>query len=268
VSTEAPDAVLAIDAPGVRSSLRSYRWRALAVLLAGIGLFVGFAAAAVKVETAADELQRTGYRVPGEISHVDPGFRTSGSVDITYTYLDVPRRAVVHLDSDSPRYQVGEPVVVVMDRDDPERVTLVGENNDPPATVLPMIAALIGGVIAMPAGGIALIRARRQRQLLAAEPWRRTKVRYRLVTAGRSARGVLLVEHEGVAHLLLVPTMARYRLRNTQISDTGEVDLVGDVTRQIVVRSVAGGPLVTGEHPRRAGTRLRWARRAFPDQYR
>lgn len=258
----------ALHRPGVREALNRYRRNALLIALAGCALFAAFVAGAVRSEDEAAELQRTGHRVPGEVVDVDPGFRTPGSIDVAFRYLDVARRAVIHLDSDSPDYEPGDAVVVVIDRDDHQRVTVVGEHNEPPGFVLPMVAALIGAVIAVPAGTTSLIRAHRQRKLLAAEPWRRTPVRFRIVQVGRGRRGVLLIERDGVAHLLLVPTTTKHRLRRAALSDRGQVDLVGDVGDRVVVRAPAGRLLITGEHPRRASTRRRWARRAFPDQYR
>lgn len=256
----------ALDAPGVRAALDRYRRNALLILIGGAVLLIAFLVAVVRVERAAAELERTGYRVPGEVVDVDPGMRTPGSIDVSYAYRDVRRTVVIHLDSESPDYEVGDAVEVLIDRDDLDHVSVSGETNQSPWTVWPMIGALIGGLVAAIAGGRSLGRVVRQRRLLAAEPWWRTPARYCAVPRGRGAvRGVVLIEHEGLRRIFTVPDVTPSRLRRAALRDRHDIELVGDVGGWIVLRSPGNPVVLSASRPARKGSRRRWLRRAFPD---
>jgi len=192
--------------------------------------------------------------------------KTPGSIDVTYRYLDVAHEKRINLDSESPEYHVGDQVTVLIDRNDLGHVTVLGETNQSPLTVWPMVAALIAGCVAVPVGAVSLLRVRRQRKLLAAEPWRRMPARYREVPRGRGAvRGVILVEEGRTRRIFTIPDTLRSRLRRAGLRDHGDIELVGDVGGRIVVRAVRGTTFLTAERPRRQGARLRWLRQAFPD---
>ena len=229
-----------------RRALRSYRLRAWGLLAAGVVLLIGFMVAASVVEGRADKLDRTGAHVPGVITDVQ-GQGERGAVVVSFVWQGAGRSTRVHLNASSPRYRTGQDVDVVVDRADPDHVSLPGETNQSPATTYPMIFALVGGAVLLGAATASLFRARRQRRLLQRSTWRRTPVTYDEIRTRAGARPVLQID-SGTVRLSTVPV---WRLKKSGLRDATEVEVAGDVDRHAVVR-VAGGRLLSVRPPRNA----------------
>lgn len=269
VTATVPGSVRAIDAPGIRGALRSYRRNAAVITLLGVVLVVGFVVLANRLETDSEQLERTGVRVPGRVVDVDPGFRNPGSIDVAFAVAGEQRAARIALDSSTHDYVVGQPVVVVIDREDPDHLSIVGESNDPPGVVLMMAMALVAGGFAVGIGATSLARVARQWRLLAAEPWRRVPARVRDVPVGRGAvRRVILIDEGRQLRIFTVAGTRRTRLARAGIQDRQDLELVGRLDGHIVVRAVRGVVVLSASRPRRAAARRRWLRRAFPDRRR
>ena len=243
-----------------KQELRRYRRRALACTFIGLAVFVGFVIAASHVEGRADELERTGARVPGEVTSVR-GQGEGGSIVVEFTWQDRSRRETVHLGADSRRYQVGERLTVLVDPDDPQHVSVPGETNQSSWTVTPMIVALIGSAGMFTTGGWALARARRQRRLLRRAAWRRVPCRYVEIGCGYSVRGLVrLGEADDLAPILTLASMLRWRLAKSGLRGATAVEVAGDPTGYVVLRAPDRGPLLSARPPMTQGAAKRWRR--------
>lgn len=255
----------AIDAPGVRSALRRSTWRAIGLIVLGGALLWAFGSMAVDVETGASDLQRTGRRVPGTVAAVDPGLRTPGSIQVRYSDGGAELVMSVTLDSDSRDYDTGDRVMVIIDRDDPTRTTIVGETNQSPASVLVMIAFLIGGFVLLCFGAPSIVMGIDRRRVLRSGPWRREPIRYAEIPAGRSVRSIVLLVDARGDHVLQVSSANIWRLRRSGLRDRSTAEVVGDPGRRVVLRTGPGGALLRADRPWSARAATRWKRRAFPD---
>ncbi|HSH58989.1 MAG TPA: DUF3592 domain-containing protein [Acidimicrobiales bacterium] len=250
----------ALDEAGVRDALRRYRRNASWILLAGTVLFVMFAIAATVVEGRAEELERSGIQVEGRVIDYSPGGRyVSGTVEVEFYVGQERRTELVHLDDESPEYEVGQVVTVFVDRDDRSRVSVKGETNQSPWTVWPMIISLVAGVAGMITGGWSLLRARRQRKLLSRQPWRRVKLQYREIPGPRgSVRPLVLLADGGSEHLLTLTGMLRSRLGKTGLRMAREAEVVGEVPSYVVLRAAGSDTVVSARPPATKRARRRW----------
>ena len=250
----------AIDAPGVRESLRSYRRHAAAITLSGSVLLIGASIAATIVEDRAAALERMGNRVQGEILATTPASAHfgSGSIEVLFTYQGDRHTTVVHLTDSSPSYKTGQTVTVLVDPTNSQHISVTGETNQSQLTVLPMVFALAFGGMGLVIGVAALARAQRQQKRLRGGPWRQVTVRCHQVRATGSARTVLLIEEGGDEHVLALTNMITGRLARTQLPTTRNADVVGDTSRYVVIRAQGCNALSSARRPRTARARRRW----------
>ena len=117
----------AIDAVGVRGALRRDRLRAWAVAIGGLLLFSGFSVAANVVSDHAEELESSGLRVDGVVVSYTAGNRlTSARTDVSFTVDSEDRTEQIQLNDRSPRFTEGDHVVVLIDPDDHDHVSIEG----------------------------------------------------------------------------------------------------------------------------------------------
>lgn len=237
-----------------RRQLRRYRRKAWGWLALGIVLLLAVAIGAVVVDDRETRLERDGARVPGVVAEVGK-LGEGGRIVVAFEWDGRSRRTSIRLDAESPAYTKGQQTTVLVDRQDPDHVSIPGETNQSALTVWPMITALVLGCTLLVGGPWCLARARRQRRLLRRTSWRRLPCRYREIPSGRSIRSLLIVdEADGSRSLLTLASAGRWRLRPSGLRETHEVDVAGDSSRYVVVR-VPGRDLVLS-------ARRPWTRRA------
>jgi hypothetical protein len=240
--------------------LRSYRRRAWLWTACGSVLLTGFTVAASVVADRSEELERAGARVPGTVVATH-GQGERGSVEVTFSWNDELRRERVHLDAESRRYQVGERVTVLVDRDDPDHFSLSGETNQSPVTVWPMILLFVGASLALCIGIGALVRSARQRTILQAFSWRSLAASYVEIPGYRgSVRALLLLKPaqlpEGV--ILTLAETARWRLSQTGLRQADTVQVAGPLPGYVVVRALGRVALVSARPPFSRRTERKW----------
>jgi hypothetical protein len=226
-----------------------------------MALFVGFCVAATVVADRTRDLERTGVRVDGTVVGYSAGTRvTSEYVDVEFNFAGDHRIERVLLDDSSPIYDENERVVVIVDPDDVDRLTIEGETNQSSWSVWVMIAALIGGGAGLIAGPWSLLRARRQRRLLEAEPWRRVDIQYIEVPSGNSVRGLVRIEREGVEHIGTLVSTARWTFRELGLRGVQQVDMVGRLPGYVVLRAPGSARLASARSPYTERARRRWSK--------
>jgi len=155
-AADAPPPAAAIWHPATRAAFRQRQSGPHVVVGASLVLLTVWAIVVVWVHAHSERLAATGLDTSGEVVEVRGpprvGLFDAGSVVVAYQVEQdrAPRRAVVHLDQDSPAYQVGDHVEVLYDPDAPARATIAGEVNYPP--VLFAVGAVTFGC-----GGLALL---------------------------------------------------------------------------------------------------------------
>jgi hypothetical protein len=98
--------------------------------------------------------------------------RDGGSFAVRYFADGRVWHGTIALTETSGFYSPGEAVTVIYDPKHPTDIRTPAEKNEPRFAVLPMILALVVGLIMLVGGGITLVRASRWRRLLASSPWR------------------------------------------------------------------------------------------------
>ena len=207
-----------------RDSLRrSRRWGG-AMLGLGLVLFTAFLVVVNVRDDRAVELQRSGTRIPGFVT-ATCGCGDGGTVTAQYPFEHAVRSTKVRLGNDSPRYHLGERVVVLVDPHDSSHVTLRGEPNESPTTTLLLVALFTLGAVGLVIGTSGLVRVRRQRKLLEAATWSTVDVRW---TAGpnryRTAR-LAVADRGGHWHFARLGTASSWRLQSAGVRGAATVDV-------------------------------------------
>lgn len=248
----------ALEDAATAAALARYRRRAWAMLLTGLALLVGFLVAVNIVETRADDLLLGGATAPGVVRSVQ-----GGRMVVSFHADGQARQAIVHLDSRSPDYQVGQAVTVVYDPDDPDRVRTPADTNQSPLTVIPMSLALPSGVVLTVMGSVARVRAARIRRVLACHPWQAWL--YQLQTARIGVAWCWMAVYgrptpTGGPFMLLGFLMTPvWRLQCWLRNPYGTAWFAGD-TGLVVVARPDVEQVFAARTPRTAWTRRRWAR--------
>lgn len=132
-------------------------WRATTTVLAGFLLLVLFAIGAVMLDDRAAEFEARGTHVPGVVISVHGGFRQSWTADVRYHAGGVERIGSIHIDS-APSFKTGDPITVIHDPADPERIAAPGFPNDPAGAVLAMTLTVLAGLSTLIVGLVHLAR--------------------------------------------------------------------------------------------------------------
>lgn len=132
-------------------------WRATATVLAGLVLLGLFAIGAVLLDDRAMEFEARGTHVAGVVTSVHGGFRQSWTADVRYYAGGVERTGSIGIDS-APSFKPGDPITVIYDPADPDRIAAPGFPNDPAAAVLAMTLTALAGVSTLVVGLVQLAR--------------------------------------------------------------------------------------------------------------
>ena len=249
---------LAIDAPGIRTSLHRFQLMAAFMTAAGIGLLLTFGLLLSWSEGRIEALERDGVRVVGEVTSYRGGVRNPGWIRVEFEYLGDLRRETVNLDSESPVYEVGQHVVVIVDPDEPESMTVLGEENLPLRVLWPMIGALVLGLILLVHGLVSLVRSRRQHGLLSTAGFRSVTFTYaQLHLYRRSKRRLLLVSDRDRQQVVTVVGTPRSR-QSRLLRKERHGELVGELDGYAVLRIRGSDHVVSLRPPRTERARRRW----------
>jgi uncharacterized protein DUF3592 len=140
----------ALDGLGLHRRRRRFRRRALVVTLAGIVALMGWLVLIDRAEGQGMTLVARGAHARGVLTEVSPplgGGLTAGAVDVGYLYDGKYFQGHVFLDDSSPRYRVGQSVVVTVDPSQPQDVTVAGSDNESPSFVWMAVGLLVAGLI-------------------------------------------------------------------------------------------------------------------------
>lgn len=175
----------------------AYRGRLTTTVAAAVGLTAGFVLFGFLLGESGSRLvalQENGVRVRGTVTDTTRDFPyLNDSVHYRYEVDGEGRAGVVLLDDESPRYDVGEEVVVLADPDTGVS-TLKGEDNDPAWLVAAMIVLFIGGIAGPFLLGPRLLSWWRMSLVLRQLPWVPAKVRIQTYQGYKRQRLVALVE--------------------------------------------------------------------------
>jgi hypothetical protein len=255
----------ALDDPATRTALRRYRWRGRWISLVGGALFIAFLVVVNIQGKHAKWLLRHGARTPGLITSVSRN-RHGGSFNVEYMADGRAWRGTITLTEASGRYAAGEDVTVIYDPRHPTDIRTPKEKNEPHSTVLPLILALVVGLIMLTGGIGTLVRARRLRRLLASSPWRPYSARY----LARVKRGPLQSFNRGLevmpmggpagsSGLLRLASTWRWRSERMSGYHGETVWLAGDPAGKVVIGIPSTRELLAASAPR-AGIALHHSR--------
>ncbi|MGW3959821.1 DUF3592 domain-containing protein [Amycolatopsis sp. NPDC005003] len=141
--------------------------RAAASILIWVALVASGLTGLKMLDTAADELLATGDRVPGVVLSVYRPTKGTPSMQVRYG----SRTAKIELGS-GHRYQVGEPVTVVVDPADPDHVRTTEEENENQFVFLLCVAGVLFGFAGTPFALGAAVGWRRRARAVAVTGWR------------------------------------------------------------------------------------------------
>lgn len=255
-----PDGPPAMDA-NASAFLRRYRQRCWVWTGGGLVLLVVFTVAAIVVENRAEDLEAHGERIPGTVVNIIQG--DGGAIEVSFVWRGDGRRERIHLDAESPLYRPGQAIVVLVDPDDPDHVSVPGETNQSPLTVWPMSFALAGSVLALITGIWGLVRSARQRAMLSTFSWRPLDGRHVVIPGFRgSIRAVVLLRPKDApeGHVLTFVSMPRWRVGRLGFPTAGEFDVAGPVPGYVVIRAPASGALVSARPAYTRRSERRWRR--------
>ena len=132
--------------------------RAIATVLGGLLLLGLFAVGAVMLDNRATEFEARGTHVPGVVTRVYGGFRQSWTAEVRYRAHGVERVGSINVDS-TPDFKVGDPITVIYDPADPERIAAPGFPNDLAVAIVAMALIALAGLSTFIVGLVHLARA-------------------------------------------------------------------------------------------------------------
>jgi len=248
---------VALDDPLTRSSLERYRRRGRWITVAGGALLIAFFVVVSIQAHHAKWLLQHGARAQGRITSVAQNARGGGSFAVEYPVGGRLRHGTIALTESSPFYAAGEAVTVIYDTGHPGDIRTPVEKNEPGSTVLPLMLALIAGLILLVGGVGTLVRARSWRRLLSASPWRAYRARYlarvtrgRLRSLGRGLEVVSVDAPSAAPAVLRLSSTWRWRSERMARHDGETIWLAGDPGGKVVLCVPAGRELLAAGAPR------------------
>lgn len=240
-----------------RDELRRYRSRAWPIAVAGVVVLAAVVVFVIRTLDQRAELQESGARTPGVVTGVDRG--RDDSVEVEFD-RDGHRDGRIYV-AEASSYEIGDRVTVLVDRDDPGRVSLQGEDNYPPWGVGLTIGATTVGVTALVTGAGARLRAARQQRVLSRGPWRRLTITYREIPARQGTVRPLLLARDD-AHpagvVLTVVSLNQWRLGKLGLRGATVADVAGPLPGYVVIRAPGHDGLVSARAPWRRRDERRW----------
>jgi hypothetical protein len=259
----------AIESDGIRTGLRRHLAVSFGVTLVGVALLAVFAVMALSSGSRNDRLERNGVEADGRIIGLDPtAGLTIGAVDVEFRLQDRLRQERVFLNSDSPRYDVGQSVTVLVDPNDPEVVTIAGESNNPPAFVWPMVFALVLGFLASLSGATAIHQNWRKRRILTEHPWRTVAIDYRDAPGRRklTTRPFVRLSERRSDTVLRLAEAPTQRIKKSGLPSVDHAQVASDDKRRYVLRPVGSDTTFLARAPKRERQRRYWCAHFDDDQ--
>ena len=245
-----------------RESLRQYRRAGLVWLIGGLALLVMVGLLAKSMEDRAISLAKSGLHSPGTVLSTDGGgLHLVGSIVVRFTIGEVEHIATINLDSNSPRYRVGDSVDVIYDPRDLSEVRTSKEQNDPGWGVLAFVVGVNVGLLWAFTGWVIRRRSRRWRKVLAVEPWREAKAAYADLGRGRSLVRLtrLTIGRRTVVRRITNTTPQRLRC----LRSTSTVWIAGPLEGPMIVAPTINGPLFEVRPARGRSSQYAWEK-SFP----
>ena len=175
--------------------------RALVMVLLGLVVLVTWIVGVNAIETSAEQLAATGARTEGVVVDVLPRSRVdSGSITVRFTVDGVERERSINLDDTSPAFHPGDPVTVIYDPNDPERIATPETHNDPTWVTILLVIGIVLSLVLLPAGTISLVRWSRRLRSVRRHGWRHCRAyiddatwshSYLTITCGDDTRTVV-----------------------------------------------------------------------------
>lgn len=244
----------ALDADGVRSTLRRRRAARIAVVAIGV-LTLAVAVIGIRDHHRGnDAVRRRGVEVAGRV------LTASGSrVTVAYERSGRTTTFTASLDGSGPRFRVGQRILVIVDPQDPGYHRVKGQARTTDWTPSLLGALGVAGALLMTIGAIGLARDRRELRLLGSGPWRRVGMR----TARRTAppglgRYVILVNESGREHVLGVTSTGLGDGTMRRIHGRDRAEIVGDPRRRIVLRPEGDNGFVSARPAPSTAVDRRW----------
>lgn len=226
----------AIEDLATARSLRRYRLVAWSWLVLGVVLFSGFLAGVSVEDKRAVRLLRVGVRTHGMVLSYHYG-KYDKAITVQYAVGQKRRVSRINLNDNSPRYRLGEGVIVVYDPNNPSAVRTTTESNDPRGLTWLMILAFVGWICLWVVGIATCWRARRIRRILAAHPWRAySNVEFIPELQKRANAGIRLRRSDSPTDPTFLLRFANSLVRNPRrFKDVPTVWVVGDLSGPVVL---------------------------------
>lgn len=138
--------------------------RALGLVVTGLVLLVLFAVGTVLLDARAADFEAHGVRVDGEVVAVRRGIRNSWTAEVRYEAAGVRHEGLIPLDHTGATVRPGDPITVIHDPADHERLATPGVPNAPEWAASLMTLLALGGVGLFGGGLIGTFRAARARR--------------------------------------------------------------------------------------------------------
>ncbi|MCU1623527.1 MAG: hypothetical protein JWL79_2372 [Frankiales bacterium] len=190
------------DLTGVRRTLRRALAAALLVeIVLGWSLLIATVVGINLQQGRADKLLGDGVPTPGTVVAVH-GQDDLGSVEVTYLAAQIQERGKLELDSNSPRYHVGEHLSLLVDPGDPRHFRTELESNDPAGQTWLLVFGVVLGPTFILIGLVLLLRRAVLSRTVKAGPWARAQL-YRLPAQGRRRIRSVIAVQDGTDHVNL-----------------------------------------------------------------
>lgn len=256
----------AVDAPGVRSVLRTSLVVGVVLTATAVVTTIGFLVTAVAYDGArwGPHVVRPGaYEVEARVRarHVGEEWIDRYLVVDYRTRDEVAHTARAHYETDEPVPDVvGQTIPMWVDPNLDDWVTPHG----PPAGVgtwaEPVLWAtgLLAPVTAV-VGGLLLWRYARLRRTLAGQSWRSVRSRVKVVRLGQAIRTLIWVEEATGARVVVLHGDATAALDRTDPTAAGRLDVAGRPGGRLAVRNDPWGRVFIAHPPRTKGSGQRFA---------
>lgn len=244
----------------VQERLRRNRRLGLIWILVGLACFAVMVVTANIMESHSSRLEQAGLHTLGTVLQVQRAGRLSeGSIDISFRIGDVEHTARINLNSDSPRYSVGDTVDVIFDPRNVSDVRTSEEPNDPSWGTPVLALGLLGAPTGWAVGWTLMRRSRRWRKLLAAGPWRRIEASYAVLRRGNFIQPLVRLT-EGSTTVVRGTTSAFYQGVD-ELKWATSVWACGSLAGRMVITPEIGGRLFEVRPARTARKQRRWIRK-------
>lgn len=252
-----PSGPVAWSDPSTRRSIWSYRVKGWITAVVGCALLTVAVSIASSATDRTDELEEIGTRTDGIVVDVSSGFRSEGHIDVRFTAAGEEQLRQINLNSDSPRYSVGDEVTVIYDPGNLSNLRTDVEENDSGWSVLSFCITFVGSILCLPGGLVMARRAKRWAWMARGGQWRRERIEYTSIPHFNSVQPLVKYRPDSVEPVVRGLTgTARWRLRN--LREENEVWVLGDVNGRALLATPGLSVLFETRPPRTERGRRRW----------